>query len=48
MAIPRAERVIFPQPDNPFETGDELRFVTTADVEERIRAAIRPSRRAPS
>ncbi|AHI00193.1 TrkA family potassium uptake protein [Kutzneria viridogrisea] len=40
VTILRGGRVIVPQPDDPFEPGDELLFVTSADVEHEIQAAL--------
>lgn len=42
VAILRGGRVIVPSPDDALEVGDELMFVATSDVEQRIRAAIHP------
>lgn len=42
VTILRGGRVIVPQSDDPFEAGDELLFVAAADVEQEIRAALRP------
>jgi trk system potassium uptake protein TrkA len=36
VAILREGRVLVPQPDDPLETGDELFFVTTEDVETQL------------
>ena len=41
-AILRGERVITPSPDEPLEAGDELLFVTHADVEEQLRVVLAP------
>lgn len=40
VTILRGGRVIVPQPDDPLEAGDELLFVATEDVEERIRSIV--------
>jgi trk system potassium uptake protein TrkA len=40
VTILRGGRVIVPQPDDPFEQGDELLFVASADVEQEIRTAL--------
>jgi trk system potassium uptake protein TrkA len=40
VTILRGGRVIVPQPDDPFEGGDELLFVAATDVEEEIRSAL--------
>jgi trk system potassium uptake protein len=40
VTILRGGRVIVPQPDDPFEGGDELLFVASADVEDEIRRAL--------
>ena len=40
VVIVRGGRVIVPGPDEPFEPGDELFFVCTADVEDEIRAVV--------
>jgi trk system potassium uptake protein len=37
VAIVRGRRVLVPTPDDPLEAGDELIFVCTADVEDRVR-----------
>lgn len=42
VAILRGGRVLVPSPDDALEVGDELMFVATSDVEQRIRAAIHP------
>jgi trk/ktr system potassium uptake protein len=42
VTILRGGRVIVPQGDDPLEAGDELLFVAAADVEQEIRAALRP------
>jgi trk system potassium uptake protein TrkA len=41
-AILRGERVINPSPDEPLEAGDELLFITHADVEEQLKAVLAP------
>jgi trk system potassium uptake protein len=41
-AILRGERVITPTPDEPLEAGDELLFVTHADVEEQLKIVLAP------
>jgi len=41
-AILRGERVINPSPDEPLEAGDELLFVTHADVEEQLQSVLAP------
>ena len=41
-AILRGERVITPTPDEPLEAGDELLFVTHADVEEQLQSVLAP------
>ena len=41
-AILRGERVITPTPDEPLEAGDELLFVTHADVEEQLKTVLAP------
>lgn len=40
VTILRGARVIVPQPDDPLEAGDELLFVTHAEVEPELRAAL--------
>jgi trk system potassium uptake protein TrkA len=40
VTILRGGRVIVPQADDPFEQGDELLFVASADVEQEIRTAL--------
>jgi trk system potassium uptake protein TrkA len=40
VTILRGGRVIVPQADDPFEQGDELLFVASADVEQEIRSAL--------
>ncbi|MEV6611386.1 MULTISPECIES: TrkA family potassium uptake protein [unclassified Kutzneria] len=40
VTILRGGRVIVPQADDPFEQGDELLFVASADVEHEIRSAL--------
>lgn len=40
VTILRGDRVIVPQPDDPVEPGDELLFVSPADVEPDLRAAL--------
>jgi trk system potassium uptake protein len=37
VAIVRGKRVLVPTPDDPLEAGDELVFVCTAEVEDRVR-----------
>jgi trk system potassium uptake protein TrkA len=41
-AILRGERVINPSPDEPLEAGDELLFITHADVEEQLKSVLAP------
>jgi trk system potassium uptake protein len=41
-AILRGDRVITPSPDEPLEAGDELLFVTHADVEEQLKTVLAP------
>jgi trk system potassium uptake protein TrkA len=41
-AILRGDRVITPTPDEPLEAGDELLFVTHADVEEQLKTVLAP------
>ena len=43
-AILRGERVITPSPDEPLEAGDELLFVTHADVEDQLKSVLAPER----
>jgi trk system potassium uptake protein TrkA len=43
VTILRGERVIVPQPEDPFEPGDELLFVAPAGAEEEIREALAAS-----
>nr|WP_309229777.1 TrkA C-terminal domain-containing protein [Blastococcus sp. TML/M2B] len=45
-AVLRGERVITPSPDEPLEAGDELLFITHADVEEQLTAVFAPDRTA--
>jgi trk system potassium uptake protein TrkA len=40
VVVLRGGRVIVPQPDDPFEAGDELLFVASANVEDEIRKAL--------
>jgi trk system potassium uptake protein TrkA len=40
VAILRGKRVLVPSPDDPLESGDELVFVCTADVEDAVRSVI--------
>ncbi|NLU81368.1 TrkA family potassium uptake protein [Rhodococcus sp. HNM0569] len=40
VTILRGGRVIVPQPDDPLEGGDEILFVSTADAEDELRAAV--------
>jgi len=40
VAILRGKRVIVPSADDPLEAGDELLFVTTADVEDELQTAV--------
>jgi trk system potassium uptake protein TrkA len=40
VTILRGDRVIVPQPEDPLESGDELLFVATSDVEPEIRSAL--------
>ena len=41
-ALLRGDRVITPTPDEPLEIGDELLFVTHADVEEQLKTVLAP------
>jgi trk system potassium uptake protein TrkA len=41
-AILRGDPVITPSPDEPLEAGDELLFVTHADVEEQLKTVLAP------
>ena len=45
-AILRGDRVITPTPDEPLEAGDELLFVTHADVEDQLKAVLAPDERS--
>ena len=47
-AILRGERVITPSPDEPLEAGDELLFVTHADVEEQLQSVLAPEATRPA
>jgi trk system potassium uptake protein len=40
VAILRGKRVLVPTPDDPLESGDELVFVCTAEVEDAVRSVI--------
>ncbi|WP_189042932.1 potassium channel family protein [Micromonospora sonchi] len=40
VAILRGKRVLVPTPDDPIETGDELIFVCTTEMEEAVRAVV--------
>jgi trk system potassium uptake protein TrkA len=40
VAILRGKRVLVPTPDDPLESGDELIFVCTSEVEDAIRAVV--------
>ena len=40
VTILRGGRVIVPQPDEPLESGDELLFVASTEVEDEIRRAL--------
>src|SRR3954469_20187659 len=40
VAILRGKRVVVPTPDDPLESGDELIFVCTSEVEDQIRAVV--------
>jgi trk system potassium uptake protein len=40
VAILRGRRVLVPSPDDPLESGDELVFVCTAEVEDQVRTVI--------
>ncbi|MEU4621460.1 TrkA family potassium uptake protein [Actinoplanes sp. NPDC023801] len=40
VAILRGKRVLVPTPDDPLESGDELIFVCTAEVEDQVRAVV--------
>jgi trk system potassium uptake protein TrkA len=42
-AVLRGDRVITPSPDEPLEAGDELLFVTHADVEEQLQEVLSPT-----
>ncbi len=42
VTILRGGRVIVPEPDDSFERGDELLFVASVEVEDKIRAALKP------
>jgi len=42
-AVLRGDRVITPTPDEPLEAGDELLFVTHADVEEQLQQVLSPA-----
>jgi trk system potassium uptake protein len=42
-AVLRGDRVITPSPDEPLEAGDELLFVTHADVEEQLQQVLSPA-----
>ncbi len=42
-AVLRGDRVITPTPDEPLEVGDELLFVTHADVEEQLQQVLSPA-----
>ena len=41
-AMLRGERVITPTPDEPLEAGDELLFITHADVEDQLKGVLAP------
>jgi len=41
-AMLRGERVITPSPDEPLEAGDELLFITHADVEDQLKGVLAP------
>jgi trk system potassium uptake protein TrkA len=43
-ALLRGDRVITPSPDEPLEAGDELLFITHADVEEQLQEVLSPAR----
>ena len=45
-AILRGDRVITPTPDEPLEAGDELLFVTHAEVEDQLKAVLAPDERS--
>jgi trk system potassium uptake protein len=40
VAVLRGKRVLVPSPDDPLETGDELVFVCTEEVEDSVRAVV--------
>jgi trk system potassium uptake protein TrkA len=40
VAVVRGKRVLVPTPDDPLESGDELIFVCTAEVEDAVRQVI--------
>ena len=42
-AVLRGDRVITPTPDEPLEAGDELLFITHADVEEQLQQVLSPA-----
>jgi trk system potassium uptake protein TrkA len=41
--ILRGDRVITPDADEPLEAGDELLFITHADVEEQLQQVLSPA-----
>ena len=45
VAILRGKRVLVPTPDDPLESGDELIFVCTSEVEDQVRAVVLGSTR---
>jgi trk system potassium uptake protein TrkA len=42
-AILRGERVITPSPDEPLEAGDELLFISHAEVEDQLKTVFAPA-----
>ncbi len=42
-AMLRGDRVITPSPDEPLEVGDELLFITHAEVEEQLQQVLSPT-----
>jgi trk system potassium uptake protein TrkA len=40
VAVLRGKRVLVPTPDDPLESGDELIFVCTSEVEDQVRAVV--------
>ena len=47
VAILRGKRVLVPTPDDPLESGDELIFVCTSEVEDAVRAVVLGNSREP-